>query len=376
MKLLFVDFIPWDYDALTPYQAPLGGSQSCMCYLAAGLARRGHEVTMMTGTKQPREVLGVRCLNINQPVPLDLVQQPPDVVIVLNGPAEACAEVRKVIAAPTPLVLWNQHAPDQRAMSELSRPEIQAGWDAIVCMSDHHRDLMLIVFGIEAKKLEVIRNGMAPAFEGLFRDEADLAAAKRGPPVLAFTSTPFRGLDVLLHVFPQAKQQFPDLELDVFSSMQVYQHGPDKDTYGAMYQTARSLPGVRYVGSVAQPALACQLRRASILAYPSTFAEMFCISVVEAMAAGTFVLTSDLGALPETMGPHGRLVPRARDASGMPAFAAAYLGHLCALLQERRENPQRFGAASWPQVQDMNARFSWSARIVEWEASLARWRKS
>ena len=41
MNIAFVDSIGWDYDVSTPYERPLGGSQSALAYLAVELARQG-----------------------------------------------------------------------------------------------------------------------------------------------------------------------------------------------------------------------------------------------------------------------------------------------------------------------------------------------
>jgi hypothetical protein len=51
------------------------------------------------------------------------------------------------------------------------------------------------------------------------------------------------------------------------------------------------------VGSIDEVAFADELQSTAALAYPSTFTEMSCITVLEAMAAGAAVLTTRLGVL-------------------------------------------------------------------------------
>src|SRR4029079_18678597 len=116
MNWILLDMIPWDYDVTTPLTRPLGGSQSALCYLAAALAKRGHAVTTLTGTSQPREVLGVRCRKFSE-IPRELFTPPDTIAVVLNGPGEVGQQLRQHVRPGLQLVLWTQHAHDQPAMA-------------------------------------------------------------------------------------------------------------------------------------------------------------------------------------------------------------------------------------------------------------------
>src|SRR5207248_2576951 len=118
MNWVFIDPLPWDYDVATPLARPLGGSQSALCYLAKALARRGHTVTTLTATTQPREVEGVRCWNRDR-FPQDLLSAAETIAVELNGPADIGAPYRERIPSSVPLILWTQIAHNQPIMMPL-----------------------------------------------------------------------------------------------------------------------------------------------------------------------------------------------------------------------------------------------------------------
>jgi hypothetical protein len=178
MNWVFLDFIRWDYDVATPLSRPLGGSQSALCYLAAALARRGQQVTTLTGTTKPSTTSGVQCLRYED-IPAEIFAPSDTITVVLNGPADVVRAVREVIPAGRPLILWTQHAHDQPAMLSLRDPAIVSLWDRIVCISDWQKAMFHEQLGVPLKKMDVLRNGIGPVFENMFRDAAQLADAKR-----------------------------------------------------------------------------------------------------------------------------------------------------------------------------------------------------
>ena len=56
MRLVFMDFIEWEYTPDTPWERPLGGTQSGLCYLMTELAKQGHQVSFINHTKEVKSV--------------------------------------------------------------------------------------------------------------------------------------------------------------------------------------------------------------------------------------------------------------------------------------------------------------------------------
>jgi glycosyltransferase involved in cell wall biosynthesis len=188
-------------------------------------------------------------------------------------------------------------------------------------------------------------------------------------PTLVYTSTPFRGLDLLLDAFPLMRSEFPGLRLRLFSSMEVY--GLSDERFLPLFEKARSIPGVECLGSVDQRRLALELADADMLAYPSTFPETACIAVMEAMASGCLVATTDLGALPETLGGFGRMMPKVddRNRAGAPA---AYAELVLSMLREAIAGPTGHAAQMSKQVQFARATYSWPRIAAQWSGWIAK----
>lgn len=364
LDLCFVDPSPLDFRPDTPDRQALGGSQSGFCYLVRRLAARGHRVTTLTGTSAPGRVGAVEARAHGGDPTAYLAGRRFDAVVVLND-AGAGSAYRAALAPGTPVVLWTQHAHDQPAMRALADQGATAAWAAIVAISDWHRGKLIETFRLDPARVRVRRNAIGAAFENV------ISVPNSGPARLVYTSTPFRGLDVLLGVFPGLRAAFPGLTLDVFSSLGVYQVAAKDDPFGPLYERARALPGVRLRGSIPQSELANELAHADILAYPSTFAETGCIAAMEALAAGLDVVSSDLGALPEATMGFGKLTAIDPVALGDVAFAQRYADALAGALGLRSRARTAWDAARQAAAQAMRAEGTWAARAPEWERLLA-----
>ena len=94
-----------------------------------------------------------------------------------------------------------------------------------------------------------------------------------------------------------------DITLDVYSSCEVYgsefAEGNEK-AFKPLYEQASSLPNVNYIGHKSHEYIKEHISDYDLFVYPSIFEETFCVSALEALAAGLHVITTNFGALPET----------------------------------------------------------------------------
>lgn len=372
MRLAFVDPGPLRYDLDSPGKIPLGGSESALCYLTSALSAAGHQVYFLKEGATAHWCQGVRCLPLTPHMLREIC--PVEAVVVLNV-AGVGAGIRETIGPRVPLVLWNQQAPDQPDLQPLKHPAVRNAYTGFACVSEWQARVSTPVFGWDPRRIGIQRNAVAPWFLNLFSAEESILAAKDDPPVLAYTSTPYRGLDLLLDIFPRVRREFADVRLQVFSSMRVYQMQSEKEAayFGALYDRCRNTPGVESCGSVSQTELARALRAVSLFTYSNTYAETSCISVMEALAAGCGVITSHLAALPETAGGYADLIPLESDADRQQ-YVDRFAIQVIERLGEQRDENRRAAReeALRRQLTYIHTECTWHRRAQQWVDWLSR----
>jgi len=348
MKIAFVNFSPLIYDVTTPYHLPLGGSESGLCYLAEQLAKNGHEVTLLIHQDKRFVKRGVKHEFIENLLRLDL-----NFLVIQNTPYYGL-KLRPLLSPKTKLIFWSGHLAKEKPVACLSDPKRWQVYDKLIFVSRYQLQLYLDTFHLDPHKCRVIGNAVSPVFEGL-------KYKKRTAPVLAYTSTPFRGLEMLLALFPTIRRLIPDTTLEVYSDMQLYQvpFKEDQKSYGKLYQQCKETEGVEYFGSISQSLLSKKLQKVTILAYPNTFEETSCIAVMEAMAAGCLVVTSNLGALPDTTAGYAKLI---EPSANWQEYGNNFIKIVSKLLQEN--NPGKLDS----QINFVNQHYTWSVRAKEWES--------
>ncbi|HVE73470.1 MAG TPA: glycosyltransferase family 1 protein, partial [Mycobacteriales bacterium] len=169
---------------------------------------------------------------------------------------------------------------------------------------------------LSAERVRVVGEGVSAAL-ALPGDSAEREKALGlVTPYLLTVATlePRKGLDLLLAAL--ASPEAPDLPLLVVGQ-------PGWGAVDPLAEAARAglAPGrVRVLGRVSDPDLAVLLRRATALVVPSR-AEGFGLPVLEAMAAGTPVITSDDPALVEVGGSATWVAEEGNLAAGLRAVA-------------------------------------------------------
>lgn len=297
----------WDPDDIET--RGLGGSETAAVHLADSLSRLGYVVTVFGEFREPvmRKQVVYRHHSMFDP------QEYADLAVISRQP--------HLFARPlnaTRKVLWMHDTDYGDALTE----GLADRMDAIMVLSEWHRGHVVAryPFLADSNKVVVTRNGIDP--ERFPLDQ--IPCTKERPNRAIYSSSPDRGLDLLLRLWPRVRERVEDAEL-------VYCYSAVYDAVAATNSKLREFrdeldrlgeqEGVTNLGPLNQFALAGAMAKCRVWLAPSwctpfmawtgeqngfkdwaggvPFNETFCIGALESAAAGCRRIVSPWGALAE-----------------------------------------------------------------------------
>ena len=185
---------------------------------------------------------------------------------------------------PTKIRIFYAHdLPEDPESAKFRDQQFQDSFHQFVFISNWQYQRYQLVHGIKQDmNSAVIEHGITPA-------SIDVLEKKVEDKIrLVYTSTPQRGLEILVPVFQKLAEKYDNIHLDVFSSFKIYGWEDADKQFEPLYEQIRNHPQMTYHGFVSNEELRKHLETAHIHAYPSIWLETACRAVIEAMSAGLF----------------------------------------------------------------------------------------
>ena len=140
-------------------------------------------------------------------------------------------------------ILWEHLSYDQSNVEYLKSRQLQDQIDHFVFVSNWQYQKFRMIFQIPEYKSIVIKNATYP-FTVKSKNKTEKLK-------LIYTSTPWRGLEVLAHTAKYLNERGVNYELDVYSSTMIYGDSfreKEEKKYSALFNMCRELENVNYHG--------------------------------------------------------------------------------------------------------------------------------
>ena len=339
-----------------------GGSEESVVYLARELQSRGYAVDVYAPLDVSRHrgvhvEGGVRWRTIDS---FDPVKRVLGATIAHRSPWA----IRFQAFDPKRLFVWHQDA------------RYNVGWNAAIAttvrnlwVSKWQRGELLRAVGVTVEAHSMLDTTGAVVGNGIPQSAIDAPFQDRQPFSCVYTSSPIRGLDKLIELWPFVRNSFPEATLRVYYGWETLLRG-----WGGMakqqqeqLQAIRNTPGVEHVGRVPQFALERELTGYSQWTYNCQFPEGWCVAGVRAAAAGLVPVYVRTAALPEIQYPSPYSVPQKDWGQG---GSGEYATALLQALQDEKDG--KITDAVRQGYRDWARRWTWDHCVSAVEAEFRR----
>lgn len=339
----------------------IGGSETCAVFVAREFARKGwRSIVFGDCAGLEREYEGVEYVDHSR-FQQFMAANDVDFFVSSRNAAVIATPMRAKKKAVWVHDIWLDADPQANLhLDKLDKIFLLSPWHKKF-FTGHHK-------GVPDSKVHVTRNGIDL--------ERFSQKVRKVPGRMVYSSSPDRGLEVLLDMMPDIIREVPDAELHVFYGFENWEKSArlrgDQETVARIERLKVRLrePGIVYRGRVGQRQLALEFKKAEVWPYPTWFTETFCITALEAMAAGAAVVTSDVAAIQTTVGDAGIQVPVAKNIHdcGMtddPGFRKTFVSMVVLMLTNEAERTK------WVQAGLAKAKwFGWDGIVEDWLAAV------
>lgn len=266
------------------------GVETAYIELADCLAAKGHNVFLFCSTEQAHSYQGVSYIPWQDTA--EYLKYQPDVVITSRWfDALYYEDTSKKI-------IWLQDA----HFKDPSHPDAFERAASVVCSSPWHQQYIFQRFGeaVRKEKLHVIPLGIRKELFAGMEEKIDRR--------VLYASNPDRGLEELAAMWGSLTEAIPGISLEVvygWEGLLTWDTSPEwQSGVVAKRDAIRGLFGdygnVTFSGRVTKAVLASKMKSSALMIYPNNFPETFCLTALEAQAAGLPSISTDLGALATT----------------------------------------------------------------------------
>jgi glycosyltransferase involved in cell wall biosynthesis len=248
----------------------------------------------------------------------------PDVIHAHSSKAGAVARIARLAGAGSP-VLYTPHGyafaghfeseSERRVYREIERSLAPLA-SRVVAVCDAEAGLARAVG--PANRIRVVHNGIDPPPDGP-ADPRLRELGRQGTVIAVLTQLrPGKGVETLIDALPHVLSRHPDARIVIAGD------GPEREALSERARSGGVAGAITFLGEHPDPISV--LRGADIFLLTS-WAESFPYVILEAMAVGLPIVSSDVGGVAEALtdGVNGLLVP-ARDAGGTAAALNELLG--------------------------------------------------
>ncbi len=233
--------------------------------------------------------------------------------------------------------------------------------------TSYHRSLYP---NVPDKKFVVVGNGVdlsrwniEPMEKQTIEDER-----KSNPHRFIYSSTPNRGLDIVLQMWPKIREKIKDAELHIFYGWNTYykieKNNPERMAWMKKIQEkVHNTEGIIDHGRVGQKELAIEQLKSSFWIYPTYFPEIHCITACEMQAAGVIPLTSGYAALAETQQSG---ISMSGDVHS-PVWQEQFIEQIVQIVEDKE-----FQKAEREKAIEVSKQFSWDKVAEEWDRELSQ----